>query len=290
VNPRTRDIDIWPTGDILKRINEEDALVAAAVAAELPSIEALVDRIVPSLQVGGRLIYVGAGSSGRLAVLDAAECPPTYGTATWQVQALLAGAPEALTQAVEAVEDDEVKGSDAMDELEIGPNDVVIGVAASGRTPYVRGALLQARLRGAFTAALVGNPGGVAEAAEIVIAPLTGPEVIAGSTRMKAGTAQKMVLNMISTATMIRLGRTFGNLMVDMQARNSKLRRRAEHMVAYASGVDTAEAARALDEANGELKTAIVLLFAGIPADAARVRLAEAQGVVRKALAGAASR
>jgi N-acetylmuramic acid 6-phosphate etherase len=154
----------------------------------------------------------------------------------------------------------------------------------------VRGALRQARLRGAFTAALVGNPGGVAEAAEIVIAPLTGPEVIAGSTRMKAGTAQKMVLNMISTATMIRLGRTFGNLMVDMQARNSKLRRRAEHMVAYASGVDTAEAARALDEANGELKTAIVLLFAGIPADAARVRLAEAQGVVRKALAGAASR
>lgn len=288
VNPRTRDIDLWSTAAILRQINEEDTLVAPAVAAELPAIAALVDRIVTSLQLGGRLIYVGAGTSGRLAVQDAAECQPTYGTPHWQVQALLAGAPEALTKSVEAVEDDDAAGGAAMEERAIGPHDVVVGVAASGRTPYVWGALRRARARGALTAALVSVPGGpVAQAAEIVIAPRTGPEVIAGSTRMKAGTAQKMVLNMISTAAMIRCGRTFGNLMVDMQAQNKKLQRRAVQMVACACGVDAMVAARALDEANGEVKTAIVLVLAAIPAEAARARLTEAHGVVRMALRGA---
>ena len=285
LNPRTVDIDTLPTFQILRRINAEDATVAAAVERELPAIAAVVDRVVDAFRAGGRLIYVGAGTSGRLGVLDAAECPPTYSTDPRQVQALLAGAPAALTRSVEGAEDDEAQGAREVDALAVDGRDVVLGIAASGRTPYVVGALRRARERGAWTAALVANPDGpVAATAELVIAPRTGPEVIAGSTRMKAGTAHKMVLNMISTAAMIRTGHTYGNLMVNVQATNSKLRERVRRIVAQATGVDAETAARALAEADGQVKTAIVMLLAGVPAAEARERLARADGVVRRAL------
>lgn len=285
VNPRTVDVDVAPTAEVLRLINAEDARVAAAVAAELPAIEAVVERVVAAFAAGGRLIYVGAGTSGRLGVLDAAECPPTYGTDPRQVRALLAGGDAAMTRSVEAAEDDEEQGAREITALHVDARDVVVGIAASGSTPYVVGALRAARARGAATAALVGTRDGtVAAAAEIVIAPHTGPEVVVGSTRMKAGTAQKLVLNMISTAAMIRTGRTYHNLMVDMKATNRKLRWRAHHIVVQAAGTDEETARRALEEAGGEVKVAIVMLLAGLsPADA-RQRLARAQGVVRRAL------
>ena len=287
LNPRTADIDTLATGAILRRINDEDAQVAAAVRREIGAIEAVVERVVAAFNAGGRLIYVGAGTSGRLAVLDAAECPPTFGTDPTMVQALLAGGPMAMTTSVESAEDDEAQGAREMDALGVGARDVVLGVAASGRTPYVAGALRRARSKGACTAALVGNAdGAVAAAAELVIAPLTGPEVVAGSTRMKAGTAQKLVLNMISTAAMIRTGHTYGNLMVDMQARNRKLRDRARRIVARATGADMDAAVQALGQANGEVKTAIVMLLTGATPEESRTRLARANGVVRGALEG----
>lgn len=286
-NPRTADIDTLPTGDVLRLINDEDARVAAAVRRELPAIEAVVERVVRAFEAGGRLIYVGAGTSGRLGVLDAAECPPTFGTDPAMVRALLAGGPAAMTNSIEGAEDDEAQGAREIEALEVGPRDVVLGIAASGRTPYVVGALREARTRGACTAALVGNAGGaVAAAAELVIAPATGPEVVAGSTRLKAGTAQKLVLNMISTAAMIRTGRTYGNLMVDMQARNRKLHERARRMVALAAGAAEDAAARALAEAGGEVKTAIVMLAMGAPVGTARARLTQSGGSVRRALDG----
>jgi N-acetylmuramic acid 6-phosphate etherase len=284
-NPRTIDIDTLPTSQILRQINAEDATVAPAVERELPAIEAVVDRVVDAFRAGGRLIYVGAGTSGRVAVLDAAECPPTYSSDPRQVQALLAGAPVALTRSVEGAEDDEAQGARDVDALAVDQRDVVLGIAASGRTPYVVGALRRARERGATAAALVANPDGpVAATAELVIAPRTGPEVIAGSTRMKAGTAHKMVLNMISTAAMIRTGHTYGNLMVNVQATNSKLRERARRIVAQATGADAETTARSLADADGQVKTAIVMLLAGVPAAEARERLARAGGVVRRAL------
>ena len=285
VNPRTIGIDQLPTIEILRLINAEDALVAGAVARELPAITAVVERVVAAFKEGGRLIYAGSGTSGRLAVLDAAECPPTYGTPPWQVQALLAGAPTSLTSSVEDVEDDEAQGARAVADLRVDGRDVVLGVASSGRTPYVVGALRAARGLGACTAALVGNPAGpVAAEADLVIAPQTGPEVIAGSTRMKAGTAQKLVLNMISTAAMIRTGHTYGNLMVDMQPRNSKLRARAQRIVAQATECDLATAGRALDAAGGEVKTAVLMVLTGATAPEARIRIAGAGGVLRNAL------
>ena len=285
VNPRTVDIDRLPTLEILQRINAEDATVAEAVARELPIIAAVVDRVVDAFAQGGRLIYVGSGTSGRLGVLDAAECPPTYGTHPQQVQALLAGAPMAMTASVEDAEDDEAAGARAVRDVGVDGRDVVLGIASSGGTPYVVGALREARSCGATVAALVANPDGdVAAAAEFVIAPHTGTEVIAGSTRMKAGTAQKLVLNMISTAAMIRTGRTFGNLMVDMKPRNSKLRTRARRIVMLAAQCDEETAANALSAADGEVKTAILMLLAGLQAAEARDKLASASGVIRRAL------
>jgi N-acetylmuramic acid 6-phosphate etherase len=244
-----------------------------------------VKRVIEAFQMGGRLIYVGAGTSGRLGVLDAAECPPTYGTNPQQVQALIAGGQSAMTSSVEAAEDDEDQGAREIASLGVDPHDVVLGIAASGRTPYVVGALRQARSQGAFAVALVGNRiGPVASAADLVIAPQTGPEVVAGSTRMKAGTAQKLVLNMISTTAMICTGHTFGNLMVDMHAKNSKLRSRARAMVMKATGVSEHEAVQSLMEAGGEVKTAIVMRLAGLTAPEARERLSRAGGAVRRAL------
>ncbi len=284
-NPRTADLDTLPTAEILRRINAEDATVAGAVAEELPAIAAVVERVVAAFNRGGRLIYAGAGTSGRLAMLDAAECPPTYGIDPGRVQGLLAGGPMAMTTSVEAAEDDEAQGAREVDALGVGADDVVLGIAASGRTPYVVGALRRARARGACAVALVGNRDGpVAAAAELVIAPRTGPEAVTGSTRMKAGTAQKMVLNMISTAAMVRTGHTYGNLMVDLHASNSKLRDRARRIVVQATGAGPEAAAEALSAAGGHAKTAIVMLRAGVDAQEARARLEQAGGRVRQAI------
>ncbi len=269
----------------MRRINAEDATVASVIANEIDAIAAVTERVVAAFDAGGRLIYVGAGTSGRLGALDAAECPPTYNSSPQQVQALLAGGPAAMMASVEAAEDDLDAGARAVDRLEVGVHDVILGIAASGRTPYVVGALRRAKERGAYTAALVGNrQGAVAAMAELVIAPDTGPEVVAGSTRMKAGTAQKLILNMISTTAMIATGHTYRNLMVDLRATNSKLRERARRIVREATDVDRDTAAQALAEADGEVKTAIVMLAAGIPAREARERLTRGHGVVRRGL------
>jgi len=284
-NPRTLGIDLLPTLEVLRLINEEDALVAGAVGAELPAISVVVEGAVEALASGGRLIYVGAGTSGRLGVLDAAECMPTYGLDPDKVVAVLAGGAAAIGSAVEDAEDDSEAGALAMRALNVGPEDLVLGIASSGRTPYVVGALRQARLLGAATAALVGTRDGpVAAAAQSVVAPRTGAEAITGSTRMKAGTAQKMVLNMISTATMVRLGRTYGNLMVDMKPTNDKLRHRSAKIVAAAAQVDIEAAMCALADAGGEIKTAIVSLTLNYPPEQARERLARGGGVIRRAL------
>jgi N-acetylmuramic acid 6-phosphate etherase len=285
INPRTVDIDTLGSLEIVRLINEEDALVPAAVARELPAIANVVGRVADAFRAGGRLIYVGAGTSGRLAVLDAAECPPTYGTPPTQVVALIAGGEAAMMGSVEGAEDDAERGAQQIDRLDVSERDVVVGVAASGRTPYVVGALHRAGERGAFTVAVVGNAdGSVAKAADLVVAPETGPEVIAGSTRMKAGTAQKLVLNMISTAAMIRAGRTYQNLMVYMKAANDKLRERSRRIVQQATGATPEAAARALHDTDQEIATAIVVLLAGADPAQARERLARAGGVVREAL------
>ena len=284
-NPATAAIDSMSTREIVGAINAEDARVASAVATVGEEIAHLVDVVVSRLKDGGRLIYVGAGTSGRLGVLDAAECPPTFNTAPDQIVGVIAGGHAALTHAVEAVEDDPEQGKHDLLALDVGPNDVVLGIAASGRTPYVLGAVAHAKQRGAFVAGLACTaPSPLAEVVQIMIAPIVGPEVITGSTRMKAGTAQKLVLNTLTTTTMIHLGKTFGNLMVDVQPTNAKLRQRAVRIVAMATGVDHHEAQRLLDAANGEVKTAIVVALANVDVDQARRRLAVSAGIVRQAI------
>ena len=284
-NPLTRDIDTLPTLDMLTLINAEDQKVALAVRDELPRIAVAVDAIRVRMQRGGRLIYMGAGTSGRLGVLDASECPPTFGTPPELVVGFVAGGLAALTEAVEGAEDDRAGGAEKIAELAVSERDCVIGIAASGRTPYVIGSLQEAIKRNALTVSITCNhPSPLGELAEISIAPIVGPEVISGSTRLKAGTAQKMVLNMISTAVMIHLGKTYSNLMVDVQPTNVKLRQRAWRIVAEAAGLDLQEAARILSVCNGEVKTAIVTILAGISPDMARIRLQETGGYVRKAI------
>ena len=284
-NPLTRDIDTLPTLDMLTLINAEDQKVALAVRYELPSIAAAVDAIRVRMQRGGRLIYMGAGTSGRLGVLDASECPPTFGTPPELVVGFVAGGLAALTEAVEGAEDDRAGGAEKIAELAVSERDSVIGIAASGRTPYVIGSLQEAIKRNALTVSITCNRSSpLGELAEISIAPIVGPEVISGSTRLKAGTAQKMVLNMISTAVMIHLGKTYSNLMVDVQPTNVKLRQRAWRIVAEAAGLDLQEAARILSVCNDEVKTAIVAVLAGISPDMARIRLQETGGYVRKAI------
>jgi N-acetylmuramic acid 6-phosphate etherase len=286
-NPGTAAIDNMSTREIVAAINAEDACVAPAVAAVGEQIAHLVDVIVSRLEDGGRLIYVGAGTSGRLGVLDAAECPPTFNTAPDQIVGVIAGGHAALMRAVEAVEDDPAQGEQNVAALDVGPNDVVLGIAASGRTPYVLGAVAHAKQRGAFVAGLACTaPSPLADVVDWMIAPIVGPEVITGSTRMKAGTAQKLVLNTLTTAAMIRLGKTFGNLMVDVQPTNAKLQQRAVRIVVLATGVDHHEAQRLLAAANGEVKTAIVVALAGIDVVQARRRLAASAGIVRQALNG----
>lgn len=285
-NPESADIDRLATIDILRIINAEDARVAGVVGAALPRIAQAVDLIAARMQHGGRLIYAGAGTSGRLGLLDAVECVPTFGTEPETVQALIAGGQGAFAQAVEGAEDNRQAGADDLHGLGVTAQDAVVGIAASGRTPYVLGVLAAARAIGAGTVAISNNdPAPILDAAEIGIAVPVGPEVLTGSTRMKAGTAQKMVLNMLSTAVMIRLGKVYGNLMVDVRVTNEKLAGRARRIVCEVTGVDEAEAARLLTESDNEVKTAIVMAVMGVGVAEARSRLDAAGGVLRGALA-----
>jgi anhydro-N-acetylmuramic acid kinase len=290
-NPRTLDIDQIPTLEMLRRINAEDRRVPEAVALQLPAIAEAVDRIAERMQRGGRLIYMGAGTSGRLGLVDASECPPTYNTPPSLVIGLIAGGTRAFTEAVEGGEDNAEAGARDLQRLDVGPNDTVVGLAASGRTPYVIGGLEEARQRGALTVSLACNhPSALEAVADIAIHPVVGPEAIAGSTRMKAGTAQKMVLNLLSTGVMVRLGKTYSNLMVDVQATNKKLRQRARRIVAEACGIAVEEAAAALDRCDGEVKTAIVAHLGEMAPEEARARLQAAGGVTRAALEAARAR
>lgn len=284
INERTRSLDLLPVIEQARLMNEEDRRVPEAVAATLPQIAAAVARIANALRRGGRLVYAGAGTSGRLAVLDAAECPPTFGTPPDLVQAVIAGGPDALLRAAEGAEDDASAGARAMDARRIGPADAVVGVAASGETPFVLGAVRRARELGAATIAVACSPGSSLEAAcELAIVPLPGAEVVAGSTRLKAGTAQKLVLNMLSTLTMVQLGKIYGNLMVDVQVTNEKLRRRAARIVAAATGAAEPVAVDALARAGGRVPVAIIMLARGVGPEAAADALRDA-GSVRRAL------
>ena len=284
-NPLTREIDTLPTLEMLRLINAEDQKVAQAVYHELRRIATAVDAITARMQRGGRLIYLGAGTSGRLGMLDASECPPTFGTLPELVVGLIAGGHTALTESVEGAEDDREAGVAEIAGLNVEENDSVIGIAASGQTPYAIGGLQEAQQRGALTISIACNrPSPLEELAQIGIALVVGPEVISGSTRLKAGTAQKMVLNMISTAVMIRLGKTYSNLMVDVQPKNAKLRQRARRIVAEATGLEVEQASARLSACDGEVKTAIVATLAGISPDLARIKLQETAGFVRKAI------
>lgn len=290
VRPDLADLDLRPTGDLVRLMNREDSTVPVAVARVADELTDAIDAIVDRLRAGGRLVYVGAGSSGRLAQLDAAECPPTFGIEPGRVVALLAGAPEADASAVEGAEDDTDAARRHLADLRIDRHDAVVGVAASGRTPYVLAGVDAAREVGALTVGVSCNPGAPLSArVDHPIEIVVGPEVIAGSTRLKAGTAQKLVLNTISTVTMVRLGRTFGNLMVDLQTSNEKLRNRVGRVVAAATGAEPTVAQEALEAAGGDAKTAIVSIIAGVDIGTARRRLEGAGGSVRAALAEAPS-
>jgi N-acetylmuramic acid 6-phosphate etherase len=285
-NPRTLELDAMSTLAMVTAMNDEDRHVADAVRAELPRIAAAVDAIAGRMHKGGRLVYAGAGTSGRLGVLDAAECPPTFSALPNQVVGLIAGGPGALLRAVEGAEDDPSLAAIDLRALELSPKDVVVGIAASGRTPYVLGALQAARSAGALTVAVVCNrPSTVAAAAEFAIEVVTGPEVLTGSTRLKAGTATKMVLNMLSTGAFVRLHKVYGNLMVDLQATNAKLKARAERIVAEAAGCDVATGASLLRDCDGEVKAAIVAHKKRVAPHVARTLLFTHDGSVRAALA-----
>jgi N-acetylmuramic acid 6-phosphate etherase len=286
INERTRDLDSRPVLEQVRLMNAEDQQVPGAVADVLPQIAEAVERIAQTLRRNGRLFYVGAGTSGQLGALDAAECPPTFGTAPEQVQAVLAGRRNAVTRAFEDTEDDEVAGAQEMDARMVGAPDTVVGIAASGATPFVLGAVRRARTRGAMTIALCcASPSPIAAACHLAIVPIVGPEVIAGSTRLKAGTAQKLVLNMLSTLAMVNVGKVYGNLMVEMRAGNEKLRGRAVSIVATAAEVTESEAAEALARAAGRMSIAILMLAGRLNADAAEVALTHAGGNLRHALA-----
>ena len=284
-NPRTREIDRVTTIEMVRLIANEDALVAEAVAREVEPIARVIDAITERFQRGGRLIYIGAGTSGRLGVLDAAEIPPTFSVAPDRVQALIAGGARAITQSIEGAEDDADAGGRDIASLNVNRDDAVVGIAASGRTPYVLGGLREAKRRGAYVAGITCNrPSPMEEIANPVIALLVGPEAIAGSTRLKAGTAQKMALNMLSTGVMIKLGKTHGNLMIDVQPTNAKLRERARRIVEIACDLSPADAAALLARCDGEVKTALVSALANVSPEQARQRLQQEHGYVRAAI------
>lgn len=286
-NRHSSDIDKRSTLEILEIINTEDARVAQVVRDALPQIAEAVEAVTARLRAGGRLIYVGAGTSGRLAVLDAVECVPTYGTPPEMVQALIAGGTPALTRAVEGAEDDQMQGAADLLGREPTAQDAIVGIAASGRTPYVIGALEKANEIGALSVAISCNrPAPILDLATIAIALPVGPEVISGSTRMKAGTAQKLVLNMLSTATMIKLGKVYGNLMVDVQITNRKLAGRALSIIQEITGIPKDEASDLLEKSGRNPKVAIVMHLLGLDASEAQRRLDEKQGVLRDVIGG----
>lgn len=287
LNPSSSGLDTMSALEIVTLMNAEDALVPEAVQPALPVIAAFVEAAAERLRRGGRLFYAGAGTSGRLAVLDAVECVPTFSVPPTLVTPIMAGGDEALTHSVEGAEDDTHLARRDVDAAGVGAGDAFVGVAASGTTPYVVAAIERAHELGAVTAAVTNNePAPALAAADYGIAAVTGPEVLSGSTRLKAGTAQKLILNMISTATMVRLGKVHGNRMIDVAVTNTKLRRRAEGIVADLVGCDAERAARLLDEADQEVKTAVLMGLADIDAAAARARLDAAGGYLRAALVG----
>lgn len=286
-NPATEQIDQLSTLEIVQLINDEDQKVPQVIAGILPTIATVVDKIVEQLKKGGRLIYVGAGTSGRLGILDASECPPTYSTPPEQIVAVIAGGAKAIQTAQEGVEDRPAEGQAAMVELDVSANDIVIGIAASGRTPYTVGAMEEAKARGAVVAAVVCTPHSAMEqVAHYTMKAEVGPEVITGSTRMKAGTAQKLILNTLTTTAMVRIGKVYSNLMVDLTATNEKLRLRARTIVAEAAGVSLEEAERAL-AAYGSAKPAILSLVTGLTGEQVTQLLAEHDGYLRQAIAEA---
>lgn len=259
------DIDLQTTEGILRIINREDRRVAEAVAQEIPQIAKAVDLVTGAFEQGGRLLYVGAGTSGRLGILDASECPPTYNVSSQMVQGVIAGGMKAAVKSVEVSEDNEGAGATAMKRKKLTPKDVVAGIAASGRTPYTVGAMKYARSIGAKVLSITCNPSSpMARIADVSIAPVVGPEVITGSTRMKSGTAQKLVLNMLTTASMIKMGFVYTNLMIHVQMKNEKLRERGRHIIMSAAGVDYQNADLTLRQAKGDIKVAIIMLLRGL--------------------------
>jgi len=290
-NERTREIDRLPTEDIVKLINQEDRLIAEALRQLTPQIAAAADLIIQSFRSGGRLLYVGAGTSGRLGILDASECPPTFGTDPSLVVGIIAGGSAAIQTAVEGAEDNVELGASNMDEHGVGPNDTVVGIAASGRTPYVLGAMKRAKALGASVVGLCNNhhtP--MVDIADLMIEAVVGPEVILGSTRLKAGTAQKLVLNTLTTTAMIRIGKVYGNLMVDLQPSNEKLVYRAKRIIGMATQATQDQIDEAYRLSGGHVKTAIVMILAGVDQDGAAALLEQSGGFVRGAVQPAAGR
>jgi len=285
-NPRTASIDLATPLEIVDLINTEDRMVPDAVFTQRDQIAAALSIAEDSFRKGGRLFYVGAGTSGRLGVLDASECPPTFGTDPEMVQGIIAGGLPALTRSQEGAEDVAENGAKAIDEHGVGPNDFVIGIAASGTTPYVHSAIRRARELGARTGILSCSPPPpeVLDEVDVAILPIVGPEVVTGSTRMKAGTATKLVLNIITTGAMIRLGKTYGNLMVDLKATNNKLKDRSERIVVEVCGVSREEARKLLEDAGKSVKTAIVMQKLGLSRAEAEQALSTAGGVIRRAI------
>lgn len=286
-NPASAQIDTLPTLEMLAVINQEDQKVALAVEATLPGVAKVVDLVVEAFANGGRLIYCGAGTSGRLGILDASECPPTYGTPREMVVGLIAGGHTAILQAVENAEDSREMGEQDLRNLDFNVRDVLVGIAASGRTPYVLGAMAYARSLGATAVSISCNPNSeMSQAADIALEPVVGPEVVTGSSRMKAGTAQKLILNMITTGAMIRSGKVYSNLMVDVEATNAKLVQRQVNIVVEATECSPEEAENALNQCQRHCKTAIVMILSGLSAQDASALLTKNKGFIRQALQG----
>ncbi len=284
-NPRTMGIDLMAPAEIVATINAEDRLVPEAVGKTLPQVALAVEQIVEAFNKGGRLIYIGAGTSGRLGVLDASECPPTFGVPPTMVVGMIAGGMRAVVSAVEGAEDNAEGGATDLQDIKLSNRDVVVGIAVSGRTPYVIGALNYAKSLGAVTVGLTCNPdSAIAGLADISIAPLVGAEVVTGSTRLKSGTAQKLVLNMLSTASMIRIGKTYQNLMVDVRTSNEKLLARAVRIVMQATDCPEQVAEQALERTGNDVKLAILTILTGQDVEAARAAMAGAGGFLRRAL------
>ena len=284
-NPKSTRLDEMSTHEILNTMNEEDHAIASAVQKVIPQIEQTVEKVVNAFKNGGRLIYIGAGTSGRIGVLDAVECPPTFSTSPELVQAVLAGGEGAMFNAVEGAEDDELLGASDLEKLDITENDVIIGIAASGRTPYVKGALIHANSCGATTVSLSSNEHStISNHADIKIEVVTGPEVLTGSTRLRAATAHKMILNMISTTAMIKTGKVYKNLMVDLNASNYKLRERAKKMVCTITDVSYEQSEAVLEQTAYDVKLAIVMIFTGVDKEEAETLIANSNGFVRDAV------